>query len=60
MMDRANATCLRTSLRSVRVGRLLVILFAALVTGLLADWVRRDRVFFPKPLPEFKTVPAEK
>jgi hypothetical protein len=31
-----------------------------LVAGLLSDWICRDRIFFPPPLPVFTTVPPEK
>lgn len=60
MTKNSRVASLRMPLRQVRVGRLLVILFAALAAGLITDWLRRDRVFFSKPLPEFKTVPAER
>ena len=60
MIFRAHAIGLRRSLRSIRAGRLLVILFAALAVGLLSDGFRRERVFFSPPLPRFTTVPAQR
>jgi hypothetical protein len=60
MTEGTRVNHLHTLLRQVRMRRLLVMLFAALVAGFLTDWFRHDRVFFPNPLPEFKTVSAEK
>ena len=60
MTKNSRVAFLRTLLRQVRATRLLVLLLAALAAGLLTDWLRRDRVFFSKPLPEFRTVPAER
>ena len=60
MTDRSSTGYLHPLLRSVRAERLLVILIAALAAGLLADWIRRDRVVFSRPLPELTTVPAGK
>ena len=60
MTEGTRVNHLHTLLRQVRMRRLLVMLFAALAAGFLTDWFRHDRVFFLSPLPEFKTVPAEK
>jgi hypothetical protein len=38
----------------------MILILAALAAGLFSDWLRRERVFFVRPLPEFTTVPAEK
>lgn len=46
------------AMRTLRPGRLLLILLVALAAGLLADWLRADRVLLPRPLPAFTTVPA--
>ncbi len=44
--------------RPLRPGRIFVILALALLAGLVADWVRRERVVFARPLPEITTGPA--
>jgi hypothetical protein len=48
------------ALTALRFGRLLILLLAALAAGLLSDWLREERVFFARPLPQFTTIPAEK
>jgi hypothetical protein len=60
MSENVRVASLHALLRQVKVRRLLVIFFAALVAGFLTDWFRHDRVVFPSPMPEFKTVPADK
>lgn len=44
--------------RAIRPVRLLILLLAALAAGLLCDWAREDRVFLPRPVPAFTTVPS--
>ncbi len=47
------------ALRGIRSGRLLALLLAALLLGLLADALRTERVVFPRQdLPEFTISPA--
>ena len=46
------------ALRAMRVGRLVMLLVAAMVAGLAADWLRGDeRLVFSRPLPVFITTP---
>jgi|HubBroStandDraft_1064217.scaffolds.fasta_scaffold1258780_2 hypothetical protein len=40
---------------SLRWSRLLVLLLASVAAGLLADALRQERVFFPRPLPAIET-----
>jgi len=51
-------TRLTAAVQAVRLGRLTALLLAALAAGLLSDWVRSERVFFPRRLPEFTIVPS--
>jgi|HubBroStandDraft_2_1064218.scaffolds.fasta_scaffold30899_3 hypothetical protein len=48
---------LAVAARAVRWMRLCALLLAALAAGLISDALRRERVFFPRPPPEF-TSPA--
>ncbi len=42
--------------RAVRPTRVLALLLASLLVGLLCDWVRTERrLVFPRPLPVFTT-----
>jgi len=38
----------------------MILMLVALAAGCFSDWLRRERVFFARPLPEFTTIPAEK
>ncbi len=53
---RASFDDLLNTLRAVRPGRLIVLLLASVVAGLVSDWFRREqRLVFPRPLPVFRT-----
>lgn len=46
---------------AIRPNRLAVLLLAALLAGLVADWLRSDqRLVFPRPLPEFTTTAPQR
>jgi hypothetical protein len=47
-------------LGAVRWARLAAIVLLALAAGLASDWLRRDRVVFPRPLPEFMAAPLDR
>jgi hypothetical protein len=51
---------LRMAIEAIRFTRLLILLLSALAAGLLTDWYRGERVFFPRPLPAFTTTPADR
>ena len=60
MSWRAFGNDLEAAWRAVRWRRLAVILLAALAAGVASDWLRRDRVLLPAPLPTFTTVEPAK
>lgn len=56
---RAEPAILHRAWRAVRWRRVAAMLLAALLAGLASDWLRSDgRLVFPRPLPEFRVVPA--
>ncbi len=48
---------LGAGLGKAKWSRLAVILALSLLTGLSVDYLRNDRVFFPRPLPAIVVVP---
>jgi len=44
--------------RAIRPVRLLILLLTALAAGLLRDWAHEERVFLPRPAPNYTIVPA--
>lgn len=44
--------------RPFRPGRALIVIVLALLLGLLSDWLRTERVVFPRPLPPITTEAA--
>lgn len=55
----ATAKALQTSLPFKRPARVVVIILAALASGLMLDWFRpAQRLVFPRPLPVFKITPS--
>ena len=44
--------------RPFRPARALIVVILALLLGLLSDWLRTERVLFPRPLPQITTEPA--
>jgi hypothetical protein len=60
MPNSANSSRLCGALLGVRLKVMVLLLLVALAAGLVADWIRDDRVFFARPLPKFITVPAGK
>lgn len=49
---------LGAALRAIRLGRLALLLLGAFAAGLIADWVRADRVFFPRRPAPLTIVPS--
>jgi hypothetical protein len=60
MTPRDLARGLTSALQAIRPWRLGTLLLLALAAGLLSDWLREERVVFPRPLPQFTTIPAGK
>lgn len=47
------------TVRAVRPSRVMVLLLASLLAGLICDWVGTERrLIFPRPLPVFTTMPT--
>ena len=51
------AAGLGAAVRGVRPARLLLLLLVPLALALASDWLRQERVVFPAPLPQVKTLP---
>ena len=49
---------LPAALLAARPWRIAALLFAALAAGLLADWLREERLVFARPLPVFTRIPS--